>query len=428
MFWFKLKAGALQLTLFIIVVIALFLMAFILLVHTHKQFQIQSSFAVETTKNSNFGINHALHESTTLNDTIKINVDDNDYKSLYVYRDYWGAFERVTSISKVKNFQFKKIALLGNKQANENRMALYIQDNNRPLVLVGNTKISGVAYLPEREVKSGTISGQSYHGSQLIYGEQKQSHKLPSLNGEMLTNLKKLLSLKFEYNYEQQANIEEGMQYSNSFSEKLKTVYSNSVLNLIDVHLTGHILVQSKSKIVVHSSSRLKDVVLVAPEIEIQDNVIGNFQAIASKKISVGNNATLNYPSVLVLIQEQETNQSDLIINPNQENNSIVVGDNSTIKGLIMHQGKEKLNNYKSQVIIKKHATLYGELYCNLNTELNGKVYGTVYVNNFLTKQSGSIYQNHLYNTTIDVNELPKEYVGISLINPNTKDVLKWLY
>ncbi len=39
--------------------------------------------------------------------------------------------------------------------------ALYLKDNNKPLVLVGGTRIDGKAYLPKRGVKSGNIAGYS---------------------------------------------------------------------------------------------------------------------------------------------------------------------------------------------------------------------------------------------------------------------------
>ena len=55
MFWIKLKAGALQLTLFIAIIIAVLLTSFILLVHTHKKFNIQSDLIIETLKNADKG-------------------------------------------------------------------------------------------------------------------------------------------------------------------------------------------------------------------------------------------------------------------------------------------------------------------------------------------------------------------------------------
>jgi hypothetical protein len=68
-----------------------------------------------------------------------------------------------------------------------------------------------------------------------------------------------------------------------------------------------------------------------------------------------------------------------------------------------------------------------GEVYCNTNIELKGTVFGTVYTSNFIAKQSGSVYQNHLYNATIVVDSLSQKYVGLPFSN-SKKGVLKWLY
>ncbi|WP_412560652.1 hypothetical protein [Winogradskyella sp. MIT101101] len=213
MFRLKLKAGALQLTTFIIVVIALLLTAFILLVHTHRQFQIQSNFIIETTKQSSHGIDYALQNPIQLNDTTIINLYDEDYKNLKVHRSFWGFFEKVVSTATIKNKRFQKIALVGSKQPKNNRTALYVQDNNKPLVLVGNTKIEGVAYLPKQGVKPGYISGQSYYGSRLIFGSIRSSSALPKLSSETISQIKSLEYSASKLPQNQFLSIEEGQRY-----------------------------------------------------------------------------------------------------------------------------------------------------------------------------------------------------------------------
>ncbi|MGC1633475.1 MAG: hypothetical protein WA749_15300, partial [Gelidibacter sp.] len=66
-------------------------------------------------------------------------------------------------------------------------------------------------------------------------------------------------------------------------------------------------------------------------------------------------------------------------------------------------------------------------VFCNNNTELRGTVYGTIYTSNFVAQQSGSIYQNHIYNGRILSKELPTEYIGLQL-ESTQKGVMKWLY
>jgi len=426
MFWVKLRAGALQLTLFIIVVIALLLTAFILLINTHKRFQIQTDFIIETTRNADKGIDYALQNTIRLNDTTSINLEDEDYKTLKVYRDFWGVFEKLTTVSQIKNNRFQKIALIGAKQSIGNRTALYIQDNNKPLVLVGNTKIEGAAYLPKQGVKSGTISGQSYNGSQLIYGQTRlSSNNLPKVFSETIDQIKSIENKVSEISQNQFLDIENRKKQNNSFSKPVQIIFSNNTIELRNIKLTGHLIIQSKSKIIVYSTSNLKDVVLIAPEIEIKSNVSGNFQAIASKKITVGNNVKLNYPSALILNEKQEILQETL--SQTSEQNNIIINDNSIVEGSVVYIGQEKLNNYNIQIEIKEKAIIIGELYCTQNLELKGTVYGSVFTNNFIANQSGSVYQNHIYNGTIIVNELPKEYVGLPF-NNSKKEILKWLY
>jgi len=423
MFWLKLKAGALQLTLFVAVVIALLLTAFILLVDTHKRFKVQTNFIIETAKNCDKGIRYALSNRVALNDTIAIDSNDEDYKTLRVYREFWGVFEKITTVSKIKNNNFKKIALMGGVQPQSNRVALYAQDNDRPLVLVGKTKIEGVAYLPKQGLKSGTISGHSFYGSQLINGEMRISNKLPELFSATNIQLSSLKNYVSQVPQEQFLDLEHNNTYKNSFLKPVQVVFSNETIQLNAVKLSGNILVQSQTKIVVEASSVLKDIVLIAPEIEINNNVIGNFQAIASKELKVGNNVILEYPSALVLSEKKVEDSNNLV--PSQ--NRIIIDNGSVVKGIVLFLGVPKTNNYDVQVELKENSKIIGEVYCNQNLELKGMVYGTVYTNNFIAKAFGSIYQNHIYNGTIIINELSEKYVGLPF-NNSKKGVVKWLY
>jgi hypothetical protein len=427
MFGLKLKAGALQLTIFIVVVIALLLASFILLVYTHKQFQVQSDFIIEATKNADRGIDYTLLHTISTGDTTIIDLKDEDFKTLYVHRDFWGVFEKVTSVSQIKNNRFKKVALVGSQRDKNNRTALYLQDNNKPLVLVGNTKIEGIAFLPKQGVKTGFISGEGYYGSKLIYGQTKTASQLPEVFSETIDYMQSIENKILRTTQNQYLDINRQNKFSNSFFDPIQIVFSNEEIDLREVELTGHILIQSKTKIAVYPSSTLKDVVLIAPEIEIINDVKGNFQAIASKEILVGTNVELEYPSALIVNEKESVRLEEDDSKASTEHNRIVINDYSTIKGLVMFRGIEMPNNYKTQISMTEKSIVSGEVYCNQNLELLGTVYGTVYTNNFLANQAGSIYQNHIYNGTILANELPKEFSGLAF-RDSKKKVLKWLY
>lgn len=424
MFRIKLKAGALQFTLFISIVIALLLIAFILFVQTHKRFTIQTNFIKESINNSNNGIKYTLLNTVKLNDTTAINLNDENYKSLKVYRDFWGIFEKTISISKIKTNTYKKVALLGATQLPLNRTALHLKDNNKPLVIVGNTKIAGLAYLPKSGIKSGSISGQSYYGTQLIYGSTKESTNFPQLNKELLYTIKTINTLISKTPQSQYINLEAGQQYSNSFINPVQVIFKPSTIHLNNTTISGHIIVKSKTKIIVDNTSTLKDVILIAPKIEIRQHVKGNFQAIASEEIIMQKNCTLNYPSALVVIKKQETKNKSTT---NKEIIPLKINTNSTIKGVVIYFDLEQKNNYNIQLSIAEGTKVYGEVFCNDNLELNGSVFGTVYTNNFTTKKAGSIYQNHIYNGQIIVDSLNTNYIGLPFKN-SKKGILQWLY
>lgn len=417
----KIKAGALQSTLFISVVIAILLSAFILLIQLHKRFDIQTKFIQETVGNANDGVNYVLFNNVAIKDSISVNLQDEDYKSLKIYRDYWGVFEKVTSVSKIKTNRIEKVAFIGGIQPKDNRLALYLEDQNKPLVLVGHTKIAGVAYLPQQGVKPGNIAGHSYYGTDLIYGQKRTSNRLPMLFSEFYNSL---TSPKLESNNEF-IDISRNRNVSNSFLKPVKTIYSTNDIYLAQIKLTGHIQVISQTKIIVEVSSQLKDVVLIAPEIEIKNQVNGVFQSLATNKITVGENCTLNYPSALILktkkpIQGQELENENRL-------SEIRIGEGSIIKGLVVYHGEATKNNHKAQLIIEENAFVKGEAYCNLNLELKGTVQGSVFASNFIANQSGSIYQNHIYNGNISIDDLPIQYVGLTF-EDSKKGVMKWLY
>ncbi len=418
----KLKAGALQLTMYVVVVIALLLAGFILFIHTHKKFSIQTQFVKETIANAEAGINYTLQNSLIKNDSVSVHIFDEDYKTLKVHKDYWGLFEKVTSVSKIKNNTFTKIALIGAAQSKRDRTALFVKDNNRPLVVVGNTHIEGTAYLPLQGVRTGNIAGQSYYGNQLIYGSTKNSKSaLPKLSKELLTELKLLEQKVKTAHPDQFINIGTKREFQNSFFKPLQIVFSPNYLLLSEIRLSGHILVQSNTKIVIDASTYLNDVILIAPEIEIKSSVKGVFQVFAKKKIILGNNCKLDYPSVLYINERNHSTTTN-----NYENTSYIsIGKNSEVKGIVTYLGTTK--NYKPQIFIDEKSKVTGEVYCNKNLELLGTVNGSVYTSNFIANQSGSSYQNHIYNAVINVNELSESYIGLPFQNTN-KGIAKWLY
>ena len=60
------------------------------------------------------------------------------------------------------------------------------------------------------------------------------------------------------------------------------------------------------------------------------------------------------------------------------------------------------------------------------NIELKGSVFGTVYTNNFIAKQFGGVYVNHIYNGIINAKKLPRQFSGLQ-IEKESNAIVKWV-
>lgn len=417
----KIRAGALQFVLFIGVVIAILLLTFVLLSHSHSLFGRQTERLVQTVKQADMGLSLALKTVLPLGDTIPIPLNVDDAIQVKGIREYWGIYEKFTVIAASEKHQFKKTALIGHG-ISEDFPALYLQDNDRPMIIVGRAKITGDAFLPKQGIRAGNISGNSYYHNSLVYGQQRQSTKsMPGLHPELRTYIQQLTQNAFAGRSNDIRSLSNGTTLRNSFNDAT-VVIQGGQMDLSGVRLTGNIIVRASRKITVNPSSILEDVILLAPEIEIKDGVKGSFQAIASNSINTGTGCELAYPSALVVYKDRPP--AAVVQRPN-----IHIKSNTHIRGAIISLGNFKEQQFYPQIKMEEKATLLGELYCEQNLELKGHVTGRVNTAAFMALENGSIYQNHLYQGTIDRSLLPLQYAGLLYETPTPyKTVSKWLY
>lgn len=414
----KLKAGALQYTIFIAVVIALLVFAFISLSFVQNKLRIKATFFTEVVEATNQTFAHMANMDLPYNQQVVIPKEKNTHVETTVLKKQWGIYDVATITSTRNNESFVKTALLGGQQ--KERTALYLQDVNQPLVVVGNTRIEGKSYLPSKGVKSGSIGGKAYMGNQLIYGKVLTSEdELPEFQN--LIHYDDVLNRISSNENNETLALEENQKLIQSFVEPTKVIRNFGPMELSNQKLSGNIIVYSETRIRVKEACNLKDVILIAPEIEIEDRVKGNFQAFANKKINVGKNCELEYPSALVLNEKivQATNTTEEI-------QQIVIDKETTFRGVVVFLSEHNEESYKPQIVLEEQSTIMGEVYCNQNLELLGAVNGSVFTKGFIANQFGSVYKNHIYNGKILANDLPEQYCGLSFNDTKAK-VAKWL-
>ncbi len=421
---YKLKAGALQYTIFVSVLILLLVSAFISLVYLQQKTRIKTAFFQETIHQSNMGFDYLAAHQIAYNQELNISFNSEFENSTVLSKKQWGFFDLVTSQSKIKNEFFEKIAIMSGHQSQKE--ALYLKDNNKPLVLVGNTEIRGQVAIPKQGVRRGNIAGNSYYGSQLIYGNTRLSNsQLPKIVNR--NDIIQLANGNFLNDQMQSFNLEEGLKKVNSFNKPTQFFISTDAINLQFIELTGNIIIQSYTKIYVSKSAQLKDVILIAPQIEINNNVSGNFQAFATEQMVVGENCNLQYPTALCLVENNRSLSEVEVTNQQLTNSQITIGSETVVKGAIVFLSGVAENNYKPQILLEENSTIVGEVYCDKNIELKGTVKGMVYTDAFVALQSGSVYINHIFNGRIIEPELPEQYCGLQF-QKTQNNVVKWLY
>lgn len=420
----KLKSGALQFAVFISVLIALLLSGLILYAYTFVYLKEQSKAAIENIQLSDTGLAYLLEQSEINKDTLSLDFIEKENQTIQVHLSQWGIFEKAFVTTQHRKKRFVKSAIIGSISIAAESPTLFLQETYNPLTLVGNTKIKGIAYLPSQGVKPGYIAGQSYYGSQLVYGEIKRSTtQLPKLNKNSLDEL-----LFYSKDYKPKTQQEyinlDARKIVNSFKEETKETYSTKPIVLENIDITGNIIIKSDTLIRIKRTALLKDLILVAPIVEIEEGVTGNFQVIASKRITVAKECKLNYPSALVLFQDNKNNQNAPF---DKFDNQIFIDSGTVIKGSVCYFQTREATDFQTQIVLEKLSRIKGQVYCNGNFELKGTVSGSVYTKQFIANQAGSIYVNHIYEGVIENDNIPAIFGGIVLENEQ-KTIMKWLY
>ena len=412
---YQLPARGLFFALVVILMVALISGALVSLAHLQQnRFNLDKNRA-EVIRNAHSGFEYLLGQ-TTENQVIKEHLDlfgvSND--STIVKRQPWGFYDVLYAKAHRNTIQGTftqtKSAILGAEIGEEQRAALYLQDNYKKLSLVGNTRIEGRAYLPRAGVSRGYISGLSYYGDQLIYGEQKRSKRLlPPLNKERIEFLKQAF-LKTSGT----ATIE--METIQSFGDDVFEVYAPTVY-IKDQSLKGQMIIRADSMIYVGREAKLEDVLLFAPSIVIESGFEGSLQAFATNTILIGEKVKLNYPSGLSL----------LLKNPEIKNQLVVQKETQLEGQILVHQLIS--GQYKSiKILIEENVNILGELYSDMKVDFRGKIAGNITCSGFVYRSPATIFDNHLLNAEISSRNLVDAYQSSFVIKKDTpKKIIKWL-
>ena len=326
----------------------------------------------------------------------------------------WGVYRLARASFLYKEKKFSKAALIGNLLSTDQRFSLYLQDRSKPLGVGGKAFLNGKIFLPARGYTNSYLLNNRLNDVAINGTIFKSSENLPGPDAALMSEFNGFLN----YSSFRDSVIQMTMSGSDSlrvsFSGKVAIVNSDGN-NLVSGNYSGKVILVSNSFLIVSSSCKLEDVVLIAPYIRIQQGFKGSLQCIAKDSITIEDNCSLSYPSALVLFNMEN---ADGI-------HRINIGVNDSIMGQVIgySMGNEIRNHL--EINVSENSLIYGEVHCNGWLDLQGTVMGSVTTADLYYSRSG-IFQNTFINGKIDILSLSKNYLSSNWMKQGQPRILKY--
>lgn len=334
--------------------------------------------------------------------------------SLMIQKDNWGVFK----LGLVQAFELrdtlKRSFLIGNKFEDTN--AIYLADEDRPLSVSGDTRITGDGQLPKSGIRQSYVDGKAYTGKELIKGKITNSKlQLPSLNSTLL----KLIEEQFKSTEGKDFSPEDSIGNSFFFAAKVFKL-GQGQLNLASGKIKGKIVLVSDTSITISAGMQLDNIQIYAPVIIVADGFKGSCQLFAKDSIVIGKNCVFEYPSFAGVFKSEGSKvQAKISLN-----------DGVKFSGVLLSY-ESKRTDLQTMISIGKNCIINGEVFAAGYIKLNSglKVNGKVTAKRFLMQTASTIYENYLIDFTLNRKLLSKYYLSPPIFEGNQVDqmVLKWL-
>lgn len=424
-----LRAGALLLTLSLSVIIAVImtLLMVLLLYHRENASRIIRQHVLQQNLSS---ATHLLltQSPTTESDTITLDLYGEARDTAVLIRRAWGIYDIGHAVVFQGQDSLSWQFLMGVPLPTKDRYALYLADEHLPLSISGNTHIRGDVYLPEAGIRRSYIENRSYSRDEDIHdGNIRISqNSLPPPDSIVLSRLIKWFttssSTRSEIEVDTLLLASQTASFRRSFAHDPLILHSAHPLTLSAVNLSGHIMVVSDTAITITSDSLLENIVLIAPNIHIDNNFKGQVQAFARDSLVVGSNCTFAFPSVLGLVNVPPESSLDAF------QPQIRIDSATELAGVVFSYCPRDDGEILASISLGTKSTVHGQLYADGVLELKGSVHGTTACRRFSLKTPSSLYDNFVLDGVMDLNQLSPHYISSPLLSKGRAgQVVLWL-
>jgi hypothetical protein len=404
----NIRSGVLYYVVFVLIIIWIICLGILLVWYlnfTTYNLQLQAD-RLNDDMNSAMSLICAKPDSFQYNKASDIALFSDNTSKITAQKELWGFFDIIYLTGQVKNYSKKQIYQTGVDLDRQEKIALYMADENKYLTICGKSELTGNCYLPKSGIRRGYIEGKTYSGKNLVNGITKTSKtELPQTDKKILEKISNYLSDFKPDSLDSVLNVSvllKKRKVINSFAGKTIYFISNDGILLSNKEIAGNIIIISSIGIKVQKNCRLNNIILAAPRIVFNDRFTGQLQAFATDTLIVGKNCIFFYPTALS------------IINDNVNNCYFQIFEKSAIDGII-YITQDKKAQRLPLLIIDSEVSFNGQLYCNGIVKLKGAINGSLYCKRFILETRSSIYENHLLDNRINRNKLSKHFAGINL-------------
>ncbi len=393
-----LKGSSLVNAVFVCAIISVLSGCFILISFYQNMLNDRLSMQEDLIRINESAIYYALGSSDeVLYDEIKeISVFENGISS-FIKKKRWGFYDVLISKTVFKNDTVKKTILIGETKSKEDDLALYVTDYDKPLKLSGETKVLGNLRVPNGRFEHAYINGQKGNTLKITGRQLHSKDRLPKIEKDIDIDVSGLPRLSLN-------SIEMGAVLSNSFDKVTKVINLSDVEKVKNITCKGNIILYSVNTLEIDGSTKLNDVVIMAPVVKINSGFVGNAQIVANHKVIMEEKSFLMYPSSIYV-----KNDGDMV--------SVEIKKKSKLIGGVVIDGDMYSDSLDRKLYIDEDALVVGNVYCYGSTQLKGHVVGSIYTDRFFLKTDASNYENVILNGTVDSKSLPAGFVELPLFN-----------
>lgn len=331
--------------------------------------------------------------------------DDDPLSTVSIQSGRWGLYDLVTLST--NNGREKLAVLAGNASSSRSAGALYVCNDNKSFSLAGDSDIKGTVYVSGNGIEYGSVMSDYYTGRPVPVSDIRMSQiGFPELDTASLDSLA-AITVKVQIS----GTVSNIRQKKVSFFDPVEIIYAD---DLRQRSLSGNLVVCSERKIEIDSTSRLNDIIIIAPKVTIREGFRGSLQVIAIDSVIVERGVKLDYPSGILMY---ETTADSFL----------AISDSSMLDGYVVFRLDAPVNEQKRTPNYSQGAgsRVRGLVWVDGISQIHGTVMGNLYLNRSAYFASHGYYTGILYNAS--VYESREMAFPLWMESDYRKKTIKWL-